>query len=72
MHYIDYGLGILQGRVLQAYPARQSFDLSKVCNQLVRDKQLDGFEVFERFYEIGSVLGIEEFTEYLRKVSNEL
>jgi hypothetical protein len=29
--------------------------------------QLDGFEVFERFYEIGSVQGIEEFSQYLRR-----
>jgi hypothetical protein len=30
---------------------------------------MGGFEVFERFYEIGSVQGINEFAEYLRKVS---
>ena len=72
MHHIDYGITFFKKAAFNQWTDQSSFDLSKVCNQLVRDKQLDGFEVFERFYEIGSVLGIEEFTEYLRKVSNEL
>ena len=65
MHYIDYGLGILQGRVLQAYPARQSFDLSKVYNDLSLAGELAGYEVFERFYEIGSHQGIADTQAYL-------
>jgi hypothetical protein len=39
---------------------------------LAKDGQLTGFEVFERFYEIGSVQGIEEFLEYLQEEINEL
>jgi N-acetyl-alpha-D-muramate 1-phosphate uridylyltransferase len=65
MHHIDYGLGILQSRVLQAYPARQSFDLSKVYNGLSLAGELAGYEVFERFYEIGSHQGIADTQAYL-------
>ncbi len=65
MHYIDYGLGILQSTVLQAYPARQSFDLSKVYNSLSLAGELAGYEVFERFYEIGSHQGISDTQAYL-------
>ena len=65
MHYIDYGLGILQKTVLQAYPARQSFDLSKVYNDLSLAGELAGYEVFERFYEIGSHQGIADTQAYL-------
>jgi len=65
MHYIDYGLGILQSAVLQAYPARQSFDLSKVYNDLSLAGELAGYEVFERFYEIGSHQGIADTQAYL-------
>ncbi len=65
MHYIDYGLGILQSSVLQAYPARQSFDLSKVYNDLSLAGELAGYEVFERFYEIGSHQGIADTQAYL-------
>jgi MurNAc alpha-1-phosphate uridylyltransferase len=65
MHYIDYGLGILQSAVLQDYPASQSFDLSKVYNNLSLAGELAGYEVFERFYEIGSHHGIADTQAYL-------
>ncbi len=65
MHYIDYGLGLLQSTVLRAYPARQSFDLSKVYNDLSLASELAGYEVFERFYEIGSHQGIADTQAYL-------
>ncbi len=65
MHYIDYGLGILQSDVLQAYPLGQPFDLSRVYNQLSLAGELAGYEVFERFYEIGSHQGIADTQAYL-------
>ena len=58
-------MGILQSAVLQAYPARQSFDLSKVYNDLSLAGELTGYEVFERFYEIGSHQGIADTQAYL-------
>jgi MurNAc alpha-1-phosphate uridylyltransferase len=65
MHYIDYGLGVLQRAPLYAYPAEQSFDLSKVYNDLSLAGELAGYEVFERFYEIGSHQGIADTQAYL-------
>jgi NDP-sugar pyrophosphorylase family protein len=65
MNYIDYGLGILQSDLLRAYPAGQSFDLSKVYNDLLLAGELAGYEVFERFYEIGSHQGITDTQAYL-------
>ena len=65
MHYIDYGLGLLQGAALHAYPAGESFDLSKVYNDLSLAGELAGYEVYERFYEIGSHQGITDTQNYL-------
>lgn len=65
MQYIDYGLSLLQGAVIQAYPADTAFDLADVYNRLSMDGELAGFEVFERFYEIGSREGIVEAQSYL-------
>ena len=65
MHHIDYGLGLLQSATLHAYPDRESFDLSKVYNDLSLAGQLAGYEVFERFYEIGSHQGIADTQAYL-------
>ena len=65
MHCIDYGLGLLQSSTLVTYPAGQSFDLSKVYNDLSLAGELAGYEVFERFYEIGSHQGIADAQNYL-------
>ena len=65
MHYIDYGLGLLHSSTLAAYPASQSFDLSKIYNNLSLAGDLAGYEVFERFYEIGSHQGIADTQAYL-------
>lgn len=69
MHYIDYGLGLMQNAALQAYPVLQSFDLSKVYNELSLAGELAGYEVFERFYEIGSHQGIADTQAYLLEKS---
>jgi len=72
MHHIDYGITFFSEAVFHPWADQSSFDLSEVCQQLATQGQLLGFEVFERFYEIGSVQGIEEFSQYLRELSNEL
>ena len=68
MNYIDYGLGILQKVVFRDYSSNQVFDLAAVYNGLSGQNQLAGFEVFERFYEIGSLAGIEQTDAYLAKL----
>lgn len=65
MQHIDYGIGILQADVLAAYPVDRSFDLETVYQDLVAKDELAGFEVKERFYEIGSPAGLEETRAYL-------
>jgi NDP-sugar pyrophosphorylase family protein len=67
MHYIDYGLGILQAKTLIAYPEDHPFDLSQVYQDLIQRDQLAGFEVSERFYEIGSFAGLEETRHHLSR-----
>jgi len=69
MRHIDYGLTYLRTEAFQDFEESFSFDLSEIYFQLLNSEELRGFEVFERFYEIGSRQGIEDFSEYLRKVS---
>jgi NDP-sugar pyrophosphorylase family protein len=64
MAYIDYGLGVVSARVLDAYPAALPFDLADVYQALSMQGQLAGFEVHERFYEIGSHRGLKETEAY--------
>jgi NDP-sugar pyrophosphorylase family protein len=65
MRHIDYGLSMFHRKVFEQYPANKAFDLADVMRDLVAQKQLAGFEVNERFYEIGSHAGLEELNKLL-------
>ena len=68
MQYIDYGLGILSKSAFDALPGlgdAAAFDLADVYERLANAGQLLGFEVFKRFYEIGSLEGLEELEKKL-------
>jgi NDP-sugar pyrophosphorylase family protein len=64
MTYIDYGLGVVSARVLDSYSDTLPFDLADVYHALSMQGQLAGFEVHERFYEIGSHRGLKETEAY--------
>jgi NDP-sugar pyrophosphorylase family protein len=66
MRYIDYGLSLFKASVFDSYAADQVFDLAEVMGRLVREKQLAGFEVSERFFEIGSPAGLAELELLLK------
>lgn len=65
MRYIDYGLGILDRRAMDVVPEAGACDLATVYQEMLRRGELAGFEVAERFYEIGSVAGLEETRAHL-------
>jgi MurNAc alpha-1-phosphate uridylyltransferase len=69
MQHIDYGLTYFRSSAFLPCLDRSTFDLSKLCHTLASEGRMGGFEVFERFHEIGSVDGINELSEYLRKES---
>ena len=71
MQHIDYGLSLFRREVFEQYPSDQAFDLADVMRDLVAAKQLAGYEVRERFYEIGSHGGLEELNKLLTAKSNQ-
>lgn len=65
MHYIDYGLSLLRKDALSGIPEEKVFDLPFVYTQLIDKNELLGYEVKERFYEIGKPEGLEELRNHL-------
>jgi len=59
MTHIDYGLGALAAGALAGRPDGP-LDLAAVYQDLLARGQLAGYEVHDRFYEIGSPAGLEE------------
>jgi NDP-sugar pyrophosphorylase family protein len=67
MEFIDYGLSIFRTEVFASRPSDKPFDLADVMTELVNKKQLAGYHVPQRFYEIGSHAGLSELNELLSK-----
>lgn len=68
MSHIDYGLSYLRSEVVEPYQIDKPFDLAVLLSWLSIDGKLAGYEVFERFFEIGSAQGIEELSLYLEEI----
>jgi NDP-sugar pyrophosphorylase family protein len=64
MQHIDFGLGALQAKGLDAYPPNSPIDLASIYQDLLAREELAGFEVTQRFYEIGSPAGLDETQRY--------
>lgn len=65
MRHIDYGLSILSIQALQRSPAGAAFDLADLYHELASRGELAALTVDERFYEIGSIGGIEATERHL-------
>ena len=70
MRYIDYGLGILSKEILRDCGNDVPFDIADVYEKLAEERQLLGYEVFERFYEIGSEEGLGELNRKICGLRN--
>jgi NDP-sugar pyrophosphorylase family protein len=66
MVYIDYGAHVFRKSVLELIPGDRHYPLEDLFPILISQRQLLAFEVRQRFYEIGSVAGIRDFTEYVK------
>jgi NDP-sugar pyrophosphorylase family protein len=66
MTYIDYGLSLVRRAALERLPAEGVCDLADLFTYLASEGQLLGYEVTQRFYEIGSPTGLAETEAYLR------
>ncbi len=66
MTHIDYGLQVISRRlVAERIAAGAVVDLADVLHRLSRQGALAGYEVTQRFYEVGSMSGIDDFGRYV-------
>lgn len=70
MEHIDYGLGVFRAGAFKNYAADTAFDLVEVYQNLLAGGRLSGYEMRERFFEIGSLSGIKELEDHLKKRGN--
>jgi NDP-sugar pyrophosphorylase family protein len=65
MTHIDYGVALLHRKAVERIPPGQSYDLADLYQDLVAEGLMAGYEVTQRFYEIGSPTGLEQTRGYL-------
>lgn len=71
MHHIDYGFSIVdRDAVMPLIEQAAVADLAEVYKRLSAQSQVRGFEVSERFYEIGSPAGLAELEKLLGGASS--
>jgi NDP-sugar pyrophosphorylase family protein len=66
MHHIDYGLGVFRAGAFDGFARDAVVDLAEVQKSLVARGELAGYEIEQRFYEIGSHEGLQELNALLR------
>ena len=67
MKWIDYGLSIVQSSVLMEYvQADIPSDISSLFESLSKKGKLQAYLSDERYFEIGSESGLEEFEKYIK------
>ncbi len=67
LEYIDAGLSILKKEVLSLVPEDEPFDLQELYKTLISEQEMLAYEVKQRFYQIGSPEGLEEFKNLVVK-----
>ncbi|MCC7371981.1 MAG: nucleotidyltransferase family protein [Chloroflexi bacterium] len=71
MAYIDYGASLYRAEALERIPLGEPYDLGDLTHELAAEGLLAGYEVTQRFYEVGSFHGIRETECYLLRSVRE-
>ena len=66
MAFIDYGANLFRAAALERIPPDEPYDLGDLTHVLAAEGLLAGYEVTQRFYEVGSFEGIRETEQYLQ------
>lgn len=70
MEWIDYGLSVTRADIVADWlPSGGRGDLAELFHVLSKRGDVAGFEVTERFYEIGSPAGLSDLEDHLRHES---
>lgn len=72
LEYVDYGLSVLtRDLVEQEIPSATFFDLADLYGRLSSVGRLAGFEVHDRFYEIGSPQGLADLEAHVLETARQ-
>jgi NDP-sugar pyrophosphorylase family protein len=65
LEWVNFGVSALRRETLQLVEPHRFCDEETFYGQLIAHRQLTAFEVKDRFYEIGSPSGLEQFRQFI-------
>jgi|TARA_B100001964_G_scaffold135062_1_gene149104 NDP-sugar pyrophosphorylase family protein len=71
MNYIDYGLSVVNNSIFDNFIENENFDIAEIFENLSKNNLLAGYEVNERFYEIGSSSGLNDTIKFFKKIEKQ-
>ena len=72
MQHIDYGFSVTRKETFEGLPRSVSIDLANIFENLVSEGEVAGYEVDQRFYEVGSFEGISTFKKYVEDINDNI
>jgi len=65
MNFIDFGLSAFKSDAFNNYPPNKFVELSLIQADLATRNHMIGFQVYQRYYEVGSFQGIKDFQNFM-------
>ena len=67
MKYIDAGIMVMNKKLLKRIPSRNVFQIENLFSGLAKEGKMKSFLIKKRYYEIGSLKGLDQFTKFVKK-----
>jgi NDP-sugar pyrophosphorylase family protein len=65
MSYINFGISVLRKEALRLIPPGVRYSQEAWYQQLIQARELLAYETWQRYYEVGSIAGLEEFRDLM-------
>lgn len=69
MTHADSGLYLFDSSVFNVYPDNLNFDLSRIFTDLLSNNQLAGYELQQKFYDMGTFQGLNELKSIFNSIN---
>ena len=70
MKYIDAGIMVFSKKVLERIPSGRVFNTEDLFHELAKERKLKPFLIKKRYYEIGSLKGLNQFTKFVKRTQS--
>lgn len=67
MKYIDAGIMVFNKKILKRIPSGKVFQIEDLFHKLAKEEKLKPFLIKKRYYEIGSLKGLNQFKKFVKR-----